>query len=304
MRWENGTYIKLYRNPSPEFLSLPWQARGLFSELMKVVDRSGLLKCGRLSPAAAVAIAIRCDDALELEEWLTSLFEDGCVTFDVTSRSIVLPNFEDAQKSRQSDKVRKQMSRGHQASPGVTASHTESPEVTSAPSESPTVTGSHLKNRIEENRIEEIPQTPEPVMDGGVTPISSTTTAYAAAEVYTDAVRQRLGGFTMPRYGQDDVRAAVNGHARPGLTWAVLRAKIQDSVGRYIDDRRDQAKFEAGFSPKKWGEWLNSGNGWTLCDPIPEPSREPDDADLPAPLTPEERQAAIAAANQVDLADL
>jgi len=108
-RWENELYVKLYKNPSPTFLSMSIGARGLFDELLKVVDRLGTLKADRLG-LKAIAVAVRAPWS-EIDGWVRELLEDGCVVYDELRGIILIPNYYDAQNAAQSDKARKQKSR-------------------------------------------------------------------------------------------------------------------------------------------------------------------------------------------------
>lgn len=78
MRWDIERYVKVYRRDTAEWLSVSWQARGLFYELLRKADRDGCIACGRMEPAAAVAILVR-GDASEVAGPLAELFRDGCL---------------------------------------------------------------------------------------------------------------------------------------------------------------------------------------------------------------------------------
>lgn len=103
MRWEIERYVKLYRRDTPEWALIPWQARGLFAEILRKCDLDGCIECGRLEPSRAVAVLIGAPatDLPELARLLPLLLEDGCVQ-DVPAagsrgRHLRIPNYREAQ---------------------------------------------------------------------------------------------------------------------------------------------------------------------------------------------------------------
>jgi hypothetical protein len=109
MRWEDERYVRLYTRDTPEFLALSWHARGLFSLILRKVDRAGVLPLGRLG-LKGVAVAIGAP-AAEIEPHLAELLEDGCVVFDDSRAVLFMPNFMKAQEAPQSDRARAKASR-------------------------------------------------------------------------------------------------------------------------------------------------------------------------------------------------
>jgi hypothetical protein len=119
MNWDDEEYVKLYKNSSQDFLALSWQARGLFDELMKVVDRAGILHVGKQG-LKGIAIAVRAAWA-EIERYVHELLDDGCLRFVPADGLVLIPNFLEAQSARQSDRARARKARQlARATAGVT----------------------------------------------------------------------------------------------------------------------------------------------------------------------------------------
>lgn len=109
MRFEDERYVRLYTRDTPEFLSMSWQARGLFALIMRKVDRAGILPLGRLG-LSGVAISVGAP-WVEIEPALRELLDDGCVAVTDDARTLLVPNFLAAQECKQTDAARKQASR-------------------------------------------------------------------------------------------------------------------------------------------------------------------------------------------------
>jgi hypothetical protein len=138
MNWSDEPFVKIYIRDTPEFLSLSWQARCLLHEIVRKVDRSGVLSVGKLGPTKGIAVAIRAPWQ-EIEAAVGELLESGRVVFDSTSGRIVVPCHIEAQEARQSDVARKRAERERRRaesqnvtpeSQNVTDSHTPSRDVT------------------------------------------------------------------------------------------------------------------------------------------------------------------------------
>lgn len=120
MRWEDAPYVKLYRDNGP-WMDLSLEARGLFDELLKVVDTAGLLKLGA-DPVKTVARAVNGDPD-RVRGYLEELTRDGCVTMRDTH--LVIANFVDAQSARASDRARQAASRARARDALLTTSEQE-----------------------------------------------------------------------------------------------------------------------------------------------------------------------------------
>lgn len=142
MNWEYERYVKVYTRDTPDWRALGWEARSVFYELMRKVDRAGMVPLGK---SGLRGLAALLDFPLEvLERAVPRLTDDGCVV--VAAGAVYLPNYTAAQEARQSDRTRQAASRERQRSKAednkpnnigvgmshaVTGGHTESPAVTS-----------------------------------------------------------------------------------------------------------------------------------------------------------------------------
>lgn len=154
MRWEDAPFVKLYRDTGP-FMDLSLEARGLFDELLKVVDRAGILRLGA-DPVRTVARAVNGRPE-RVKGYLEELTRDGCVT--VRDGALLIRNYIEAQSAKASDRARQHESRsrardllsgeevGEITVPVSRVSHTVSHGVTH--------TSRSEEKRLEETRREE-----------------------------------------------------------------------------------------------------------------------------------------------------
>jgi hypothetical protein len=112
VNWSIERYVRLYRNDTAEWALVPWQARGLFDELLRKADLDGTIACGRMEPAAACAVLLRAPpgDVPEIERLLGILLADGCIE-DVPAagsrgRHLRFPNYRAAQETPMSGSER------------------------------------------------------------------------------------------------------------------------------------------------------------------------------------------------------
>lgn len=134
MRWEDESYVRLYKRETPEWAVLSWEARALFHEMLKKVDLAGILMVGKSGirglaglvrmPVDVVERALHSDDGL---------LADGCVV--AIEGGFMMPNYVEAQQAKSSDRARKQEQRARAraaklaTSQSVTPSHTVSEPV-------------------------------------------------------------------------------------------------------------------------------------------------------------------------------
>jgi len=106
MNWPDERYVRVYTRDTPEWLCLPWQARAVWPQVLRKVDRSGVLAT-KLGPrGVAVLIALPVDVT---EVGLVGLLVDGCLREH--SLGYVIPNFVEAQEAAQSGLLRQRASR-------------------------------------------------------------------------------------------------------------------------------------------------------------------------------------------------
>lgn len=109
MRWEDERWVKLYTRDTTDWLTLPWQAQGLFALILRKVDRAGILPLGRHGKRGLAAHIGGPVAWPEIEPHLDALLADGCV--ELRGDSLVIPNFMAAQEAAQSDSARKRTQR-------------------------------------------------------------------------------------------------------------------------------------------------------------------------------------------------
>lgn len=109
MDWEDERYIRAYTRDTVAFMTLTWQARGLFFLILRKVDRAGTLaleKVGLRGVSVAVGGPWR-----EIETPLRELLDDGCVVYNETLSTLVVPNYLAAQEATQTDAARQRKHR-------------------------------------------------------------------------------------------------------------------------------------------------------------------------------------------------
>lgn len=98
MDWPNERYVRLYTRDTPEWLCLPWQSRALWPNLLRKLDRAGVLA----TKLGAKGIAVLVSLPLEIvEPGLAGLLDDGCL--EPHDLGYVAPNFLPAQEAAQTD---------------------------------------------------------------------------------------------------------------------------------------------------------------------------------------------------------
>jgi hypothetical protein len=102
VRWEDERYVRVYTRDTLDWLALGWEAHALFHQILRKVDRAGLLDLGR-SGIGGIAIATGIPEEV-VGRALAKLAADGCVV--LKGSYLVVPNFIEAQEAKQSDKQR------------------------------------------------------------------------------------------------------------------------------------------------------------------------------------------------------
>jgi hypothetical protein len=151
MDWSEERFIKVYTRDTTNWLSLSWQARGLFVLILRKLNRAGVLDLGRLG-AKGVAVHVEGSAAAwpSIEPYLTELLDDGCVAIE--GATLRVPNFVEAQAATQSPAARKRAERERAE---VTKRDSESQNVTGSHAESHAVTGGHAASRAVTTRLDE-----------------------------------------------------------------------------------------------------------------------------------------------------
>lgn len=160
MNWSDEPWVKLYRRNTADWLAVGWEARAVYHELLKNVNRRGQIALGK-SGLRGLAVVLQMPQDV-VERSIPILVEDGALV--ASSTDVVLVNFVEAQETRQSDAARKRAQREREKdqldteSRTVTGhngpSDTASQNVTSGHDVSRAVTPSHEQIRREEKREE------------------------------------------------------------------------------------------------------------------------------------------------------
>jgi hypothetical protein len=104
VNWSDERYVRLYTRDTPEWVTLPWQAKALWPLLLRRMDRAGVIEV-RPGPRRSAMVAALVQLPLELVEvGLGALLDDGCLV--EATEGYVSPNYMAAQESRASDAKR------------------------------------------------------------------------------------------------------------------------------------------------------------------------------------------------------
>jgi hypothetical protein len=151
MDWANEYWVKLYIRDTITWLSWDWETRALFVLLLRKVDRGGGIDIGQRDAANALSVVLGVPGDVA-DRCVSNLIADG--TIEAGGGRVTVPNFREAQMTRQGDRIRKQRSRDF-GSPLVTTGHPMQHQ------ESPDVTASHeRRERVEEKEERDTPPTP------------------------------------------------------------------------------------------------------------------------------------------------
>ena len=148
MNWQDEQFVKVYTRDTGEWTLLSWDAQALLLQILRKVDRSGVLQLGKHGTRVLPAALGHREQADRIAAALQELQVDGCVI--LRPDCLVVPNFIAAQTSRQSDKARQQSARDRRRAESMGASlpaeSETSQNVTDCHPASPTVTTSHLES--------------------------------------------------------------------------------------------------------------------------------------------------------------
>lgn len=104
MDFANERYVRLYVRETTTWKLLPWQAQAILPQLLRLVDRAGVLDLGGVSPAEGVAAS--------LAKWPLDVVTVGIEAIlakeilEHRDDCLVWPTFMDAQEATQSDRQR------------------------------------------------------------------------------------------------------------------------------------------------------------------------------------------------------
>jgi len=141
MDWSNEAYVRVYTRDTADYQVLSWQARGLWLELLRKADRSGVIQTAHGTRGIAALLRWPVD---VIEPALGELLKDGCVLASESPSGLVIPNFIDAQEAKKSDRLRQELSRKNRNVTSRDSSVTKrDSDVTKRDQTSQPVTGGH-----------------------------------------------------------------------------------------------------------------------------------------------------------------
>lgn len=112
MNFEDEDYVRLYTRDTVTMKKIGWEGRAVLSELMRKVERSGVLELEE-GDDVAEAVAALCDLPVEIARTGLGLLASRGVTRR-HGASLVLVRFVEAQNARRSDRLRAQDYRDRQ----------------------------------------------------------------------------------------------------------------------------------------------------------------------------------------------
>lgn len=109
MDWSNERYVRFYTRDTTTWRLLAWQGQALLPQLLKMVDRAGVLDLGGVGAADAVAAGLPRWPREVVDVGVESLEIRGVI--EIRPTAIVLPNFIEAQEAAQSEAQKKRNQR-------------------------------------------------------------------------------------------------------------------------------------------------------------------------------------------------
>lgn len=67
--WSNERFVRLYTRDGAPWAVLPWEARALYPQILRIADHRGIIECADINPAEAVGLL--------LSGWPPSVIGDG-----------------------------------------------------------------------------------------------------------------------------------------------------------------------------------------------------------------------------------
>lgn len=129
MNWSDERYVRIYTRDTADLIAVGWEGRLVLYELIRKVDRSGVLDTGGDLDVMPDMLRIPAE---VFRAGLERLRARGCIR--ITSSAIVVPNYQHAQEAVQSDRLRQRESRAKRRdsamSQDVTDGHAVSQAVT------------------------------------------------------------------------------------------------------------------------------------------------------------------------------
>lgn len=292
MDWANERYVRAYVRDTADYQVLSWQARGLWWELLRKADRSGLITTQHAARGIAALVRWPLDVTASA---LAELVEDGCIRECEDPPGYVIPNYLPANETPQSDKQRKQESRAHRREAANKSVTKRDYEVTKRDQN---VTRGHAESRDVTPSLPDRPDLPSlsKPRDGDEGPVGPDSRAsrkgpkakgYSAAEL--EAVSVVLGKLSdrsgVAYRGGAEHTAMIVARLRDGVTvWDMRRVIAYCAERLGWEDKPEMRTYlrpETLFGPKTIAKYLEPARSWM---PEPDPGAAiPRPAEMNAP---------------------
>jgi len=253
--WAALDFRKLYLPFSQSFERLPYAARAMGADIIRRCDREGrIIKVTGVTPVTSVTSQLVDDVAFQVrahsgeETWirgaLEALLKDNYLV--IVDGWLKIRNYVEAQKSSSAERMARKRQRESGKQPIQQSSHSDESDASDVTPRN----GSHSDESDEEEkrREENDPPTPNSIRE-------------LVRQAYAQGALTVLGGqsFSVQDSEADVVVRVVADSPRwCGLRGQALATAIRNSAAAYVRARRAEAKFERGFTPTKWAEWLRT----------------------------------------------
>lgn len=252
MRWDRERWVKLYVNEPADQKRWSVITRAIRDHLLRYVDEEGIIFVRTDNPTEDLLAAMghvpgHVRDTVG--QAIKELLEDGYLVHKGGRLSI--RNLKVAQGARSHEAERKAAQRLKKKI-ATAAGH-----VPDASGDSAGTIPDDVPTYEESRRDQEPPYPPSEPKPARVESVRET-----ARRAYGEGIRTVVPG---PLFAVTDEEAQVLTSAiAANPRWVALRGEmlaqaIRNSAASYARENRDRAKFESGFSPHKWLEWLRSG---------------------------------------------
>lgn len=283
MQWEREGWVRAYRRHTADWLAMPWQARFVFDQLVKLAEFAGpdrgVVRVGA-KPARAIAAAINCP--LEVvEAALAELLEDGCIVR--VTNGLRIKNYMPAQDTPKSNALKCMDYRTAVKSTRKVSKTTHSVSKSTPGDTSPTVrdtspTKTDTQEEEEETEEKEEENSPLPPLGGSKRPdppASPSEGDSPSVELSVEEKRE-LRDLAWARAYSSGIASTtsaphvVSAPAHLVLLRTVATTHAKGLRGSALDDwfrargaayakARPQAQFEAGYAVPRFLDWLNAG---------------------------------------------
>jgi hypothetical protein len=269
MDFADERYVRLYTRNTTTWRRLEWEGQCMLAQLLRCVDRAGLLEIEDMSPVEAAILHTGGPPAF-VEKGISRMLELGVLVHRGTT--LLFPRFIEAQETAKTDRARQRESREkrrdltksrHDESQNVTESHEPSQTVTVSHSESQPVTPccAVLNRSVPNYSVPSVPDTVPANLSQNVTPIGlASDDAVAALDEPAAAGGDVIHMFRQPL-----------GEAPPGLApsepelWCAI---VRIHCDEYQQKRPGVAPKRADQAAKTLATWCEQHAKVYRCAPL------------------------------------